>query len=395
MIPVKVNGEKLSFILDTGVNKTILFDPTKKDSVHIANISDSMLRGLGIGESVHAITSNNNKLTIKNLQSVDETIYITLNNSFDFSSKMGITIHGIIGYSLLKNFIVKINYKSHKITFYNPKTFTYKKCKNCVTKPLELIGNKPYINAQIGLNNHNKLINVKLLIDSGGSDAMWLFENSKKQIKTPKLFFNDILGEGLSGSIYGKRSRLTTFKLDAFEINQPTVSFLDSTTTYNVRKFKSRNGSIGGRILKRFIIWFDYTNNKVTFKKNGSFVSDFNYNMSGLDIVYNGQQLVRQKKLAGIANSGNNTNSTPSVFMYSYEFKPSYRINNVVKNSPSDIAGLQKNDVILKINNKAAHELTLGDIFYKLQEKDKKKVKITVNRKEEKLKFEFVLKKEI
>ena len=31
------------------------------------------------------------------------------------------------------------------------------------------------------------------MIDSGGSDALWLFENSKENIKTPINYFNDIL----------------------------------------------------------------------------------------------------------------------------------------------------------------------------------------------------------
>ena len=128
-----------------------------------------------------------------------------------------------------------------------------------------------------------------MLIDSGGSDSLWLFENTKDEIKTPKRFFNDILGEGLSGTIYGNRSRIPEFKLGRFTIKSPTVSFLDSISTFNARKFKERNGSIGSNILKRFKVWIDYPNKKITLKKNGSFKNGFNYNMSGLGVIYNGQ----------------------------------------------------------------------------------------------------------
>jgi hypothetical protein len=34
-----------------------------------------------------------------------------------------------------------------------------------------------------------------MLLDSVGSDALWLFENCKREIRTPKKFFNDILAE--------------------------------------------------------------------------------------------------------------------------------------------------------------------------------------------------------
>ena len=73
------------------------------------------------------------------------------------------------------------------------------------TFPLQFYRNKPYIEAKVRLDTiGNKFTDVKLLIDTGGSEAIWLFEDSKKEIKTPKKFFSDILGEGLSGTIYGK-----------------------------------------------------------------------------------------------------------------------------------------------------------------------------------------------
>lgn len=396
VIPVEVNGENLSFILDTGVNHTVLFDPLKKDSIQFKNTKNSLIRGLGIGGGVQTIISQKNTFRIKNLLSLNESMYVTLNNPFDFSRKMGVTIHGIIGHSLLKSFIVKINYNSRKITFYNPKTYRYKNCKKCVIKEIVLNNNKPYINTQISLDTiGKKLIDVQLLIDSGGSDAMWLFEDSKKGIKTPKRFFKDALGEGLSGHIYGNRSRLSKFKLGHFEIENPTVSFLDAASTSGARKFKSRNGSIGARILKRFTLWLDYPNRIITFKKNSSFSDDFNYNMSGLDIVYNGKELVKQTQFVSLGNSDKQNESSGAVYMYTYDFKSSYIIHNVVANSPAHKIGLLKGDLILKINNKPAHSYTLEDIFYKLQEKDKKKIKITIKRNEEKMKFEFRLKKEI
>jgi hypothetical protein len=51
-----------------------------------------------------------------------------------------------------------------------------------------------------------------VLIDSGGSYAILLFENSKLEIKTPKRCFNDIFGEGLSRAVFGKRSRISSLK---------------------------------------------------------------------------------------------------------------------------------------------------------------------------------------
>lgn len=393
VVPIEINGEKLSFILDSGVTKTILFNITQNDSIGLKNIKKIELQGLGNGEPVHALLSKNNKISIKNLVNNNESIYVIIKDDFDLSGKMGITINGILGYNLLKNFIVKINYSSKRIDFYNPKYFKYKKCKKCEVFPIEFYRKKPFISAQVQLDTvGDKLTNVKLLVDSGGSDAVWLFEDSKENIKTPNRFFNDVLGEGLSGAIYGNRSRIPKLKLKSFELNEPTVSFLDSISTKNARKFKKRNGSIGAGVLNKFIVWFDYTNRKLTLKKNGSFNKRFYYNMSGLDVVYNGKELIKVKQNQDFSNSSDD-NTISFVTGFTYKFKPSFKIKGVTEGSPAEIAGLLQDDVILKINNSSAYTLTLDEIIHKFQEKNGRKIKMTIKRNGEKMKFEFKLKK--
>ena len=401
VIPLEINGKKLSFILDTGVNKTILFSLSEIDSLSLNNIEKVHLQGLGSGEPVDALLSKNNRFKIKNLISNNESAYVILRDQFDLSSKMGTTIHGIIGYNLLKNVIVRINYNTKKIDFYNPNTFKYNKCRKCETLPIQFYRRKPFIEAQIQLDTiGTEKISVKMLIDSGGSDALWLFEHSKENIDTPKRFFHDILGEGLSGTIYGNRSRIPQFSMGKFIINQPTVSFLDTLSTVHARDFKQRNGSIGGNILKRFKVWVDYPNKKITLKKNGSFKNGFNYNMSGLDIVYNGKTLVKEldvTKKEGYSPSNNPDNSNVISFVtsYTYKFKPSYKINRVVHDSPAAKAGLLKGDILIKINREKVHNLKLSDIINIFQEKENKKINITVDRNGEILKYEFRLEKKV
>lgn len=400
VFPLEINGKKLSFILDTGVNKTILFNLSQNDSIGLNDIKKITLQGLGAGESVKAFISKNNTLKIKNTVSSNETVYVILKDFFDLSSRMGTTIHGIIGYNIFKDFIVKINYKSKKIDLYNPKTFTYNKCRKCEEFPVSFYRKKPYIDAEIQLDTIGfSTTKVKLLVDSGGSDAIWLFEDSKEEIKTPKRFFNDILGEGLSGIIFGNRSRIPKISLGSFEIKNPTASFLDTVSTQSARTFKKRNGSIGGGLLKRFKVWIDYSNKKITLKKNGSFKNGFNYNMSGLDVVYNGKQLVKEKIEKEVRSNYNqkldDNNSVFFITSYSFKFQHSYKINKVVKNSSAHKAGLLKNDILLKINGKQAHDFTLSEIFSKFQERDKMKIKMQIERNGVKMKFEFRLEKKV
>jgi hypothetical protein len=400
VIPVTINGQKLSFILDTGVTKTIIFNLSQHDSISLLNTKKITLRGLGDGEPVTAILSKKNKMRVQGLLANNQSIYVILRDFFDVSSKMGTTIHGVIGYNLLRNFVVKINYKTKKIDFYNPDSYTYKKCRKCEVLPIEFYRKKPFVNVAVQLDTvGTKLTLVKMLIDSGGSDAIWLFENSKSEIKTPKRFFNDFLGEGLSGFIFGKRSRIPKLKIGRFQINNPTVSFLDSLSTLNARKFKNRNGSIGGYILRRFTVWLDYPSKQIMLKKNSFFRAEFNYNMSGLDIAYSGKQLIMQeniKSTTSVCNGKLESNNT--IFFapnFIYVFKPTYKVKGVAKNSVGDKAGLKAGDLILEINWKPAYAYKLSDIVGMLQERENKKIRIKIKRDGEILSFQFRLEKRI
>lgn len=400
IIPLEINNKKLSFILDTGVSKTILFNLAKNDSIGLNNTRKVFIRGLGDGEPVEALYSKGNNFRVNNISSKQQDLYVILNDAFNLSARMGTTIHGIIGYDLLKDVIAYVNYNNKKITFYNPKLYKKKKCRKCEVFPIEFNGRKPYISVNTQIDTiGTQETNLKLLIDTGGSDAMWLFEDSKPEIKTPIKHFRDILGEGFSGTIYGNRSKIPKLFLGRYKIEEPTVSFLDTTSTFNARKFKERNGSIGGSILKRFKLWIDYPNKELTIKKNGS-LKGFYYNMSGLQLVYDGQELVKEKAATNFkdfydSNQDNNRNTISLITTYHYKFKPKYKISKVVKGSPAAKVGLLEDDIIKSINGKLAHQYTLDQIIGLFHTKPNKKIKIKVMRGVTEFKFEFRLEKRI
>ncbi|MCF2875041.1 MULTISPECIES: aspartyl protease family protein [unclassified Tenacibaculum] len=401
VIPLEINGNKLSFILDTGVNKTILFNLTKNDSIGLNNIEKVFIRGLGDGEPIEALLSKGNNFRVKNISGSNQELYVILKDAFNLSAKMGVTIHGIIGYDLLKDVIVRVNYSSKRIVFYNPQKYKKSKCRKCEVFPLQFYRNKPYIDVKARIDTINNVETpLKLLVDTGGSDAMWLFEDTKEIIKTPIKHFEDIMGEGISGTIYGNRSKIPHVSIGRFKLKEPTVSFLDSTSTFNARQFKQRNGSIGGNILKRFKVWIDYPNKTITLKKNASLRDGFYYNMSGIHVIYDGQELIREKAVTRLLDSRSegiqNTNNIISfVNTYHYRFKPKYKIDKIVEGSPADKAGIKVNDIILNINNKPAHQFSLEEIISLFQTKPNRKIRMKIKRGIEDFKFEFRLEKRI
>ena len=90
-------------------------------------------------------------------------------------------------------------------------------------------------------------------------------------------------------------------------------------------------------------VWIDYRNKKIMLKKNGSFKGGFEYIMSGIEVVYNGKVLVEEKQLTPADTFGKDTNNSISIIAnYTYKFKPSYRVQEILLNSPAYKAGVRE-----------------------------------------------------
>lgn len=397
VIPVDVNGVILSFILDTGVSKPIIFNFLNvSDTLKIKNTEAIFLRGLGEGEPVEALKSKNNIIKIGDALKLNQELYAVYGLNLNFAPRLGIPIHGIIGFDLFKDLIVEINYSNSTLKLTNPQKFIYKDCKNnCEQLNIEFYNNKPYINTLVKINNKKHV--VKLLIDSGGSDALWLFEDDDLGITTSDEYFYDFLGHGLSGSVYGKRSRIEEFSLKSFVLKKPNVAFPDSTTITLAKRVKDRNGSLGGNILKRFNIIVDYKKAKITLRKNSKFKEKFSYNKSGIELGHNGVRLIKEKKGVMVNNTrGSNSQSLGNnkiVFdsRYVLSLKPAYTIVELRPDSPAEKAGLMIGDIILSINGKNAHQFSLQQIMYMFYEQEGKTIKLKVDRNGKFLTFSFKL----
>lgn len=395
VIPVEVNNVKLSFLLDTGVSRPILFNILNfNEKLEVNNKESIFLRGLGDGDTVEAIKSTNNVFKIGNTINLNQDLYAINNPEIDFMARLGLPIHGIIGYDFLNNFIVEINYSKKYLKVHNPKFYKKKKCKKCLESDMVFHNNKPFINVQAVLSNNN-LIDLKLLIDSGGSDALWLFENKDNNINIPLNNFDDFLGRGLSGNVYGKRAKINQLNIGEFKLTNVNTAFPDSLSIGFASRNTSRNGSLSGDVLKRFNIIFDYPNKKISFKKNRHFNDPFKYNKSGISIEHQGARLVKKvtKNFNFKTYDSENQNSTFSTIeSYKYIFVPAYKIVQIRKDSPADKAGLLINDIVISVNRKPTHTLGLQDIIDIFYGDEGKTVRMIVERNGIQLRYSFVLK---
>lgn len=394
-IPIQVNGVELNFLLDSGVEETILLSLEDKTEVSFNHVEKIQLRGLGSEEAIEGMKSSDNILSFKGLADRKHDVYIVLDQSFNFSSHIGIPVNGIIGYHFFKNNLVEINYNRKKIIVYKDTERLRKKInKKFTALPITIERKKPYILANVALNNQD--IPAKLLVDIGNSDALWLFENSKKNITIPNQKFEDYLGRGFSGDINGYRAKIPKLTLSNFEFNQPIIAFPDSISIKSVNMVTNRVGSVGGEILKRFNIIFDYAQQTMFLKKSRYYSEPFTYNMSGIELQNGGLQWVQETvKLNTVSNDVSFDNTGEKIennFKYKFSLKPVYTIANVRKHSPAETCGLQKGDTIVSINKIEAYKYSLQAINDLLKSEEGKGFYFVIEREGKTLKFYFQLK---
>ncbi len=365
VIPVVVNGMlPLKFILDTGVRSTILTDKTLSDLLNLTYTRKYTIAGAGGGKTAEAFITNNVSLDLPGIHGLGHTLLVLAEDYLELPSYLGTEVHGILGYELFSRFVIKIDYVHKILTVMTPEEFKPKSKYQKI--PIRIEDTKPYITGEV-VQMEETRITAKLLIDTGASHALMLESTSDARIKLPTNYISNTIGRGLGGIIMGKVGRIESLTLGKFKSEYPIVSFPDPNSYIDSLKMGSvfRNGSVGGEMLSRFTIIFDYPNEYVYLKKNNLFRRPFHFNLSGLTI-----------KAIGAHLNG-------------------FEIVEVRSQSVGDKAGFLPGDVILSLNNISAADLKLRDIIGFFNYKSGKLIMVDVQRGGKKIKKKFKLRDQI
>ena len=277
---------------------------------------------------------------------------------------LGTDVHGILGYELFSRFIIEIDYQKRLLTLMTPERF--RKRAKFQMIPMVIEDTKPYIIVPLVLQDGTS-IDAKLLVDSGASHGLMLETSSDSRIKVPDLTVSSLLGRGLGGEIFGKVGRIKTLKMGTNTLQHVVANFpdpnsyIDSLKTGNI----FRNGAIGGEILSRFTVVFNFPKERIFIRKNASFKNDFYYNLSGITIKAKGSAL--------------------NIF----------EVTEVRDKSASQLGGIQAGDEILSVNGISAKNLDLNSVNGFFNSKPGRKIKLEISRNGEKLKKEFLLQDQI
>lgn len=398
IIPVEINGTELSFLLDTGVDATIIFGITQEDSLRVNTAKPVKMKGLGAGDAVEALESLNNTVRVGDAVDNNHALYFVFDSSLNFSPRMGVPIHGILGYSFFKDFVVKTNYINKKLTIYDPKQYSERDCKKCTEFAIDFHNNKPYVEAYIETETVQD--NMTFLVDSGSSDALWLLKEPYSIKSDSTQYFEDFLGLGISGSIYGKRSRVNKTTLGDFVMRNVKVAFPSEEAMDNITFYEERDGSLGGEILRRFTFVMNYPEKKMYLRSNSNYKDPFHYNMSGITVEYGEMTSLRDVQhirtdLIETRKSArdNDARDMPIGNFVSYFLAPKLLVAEIREGSPAALAGVKRGDEIITVNGMAAYTYELYELSNLFSSEVGKRMSLLLKRNGIKFRAKFTLQK--
>lgn len=363
LIPVLLdNMMPLEFLLDTGVRTPILTDRLYSDFLNISYDRTLSLRGAGQGDAVQAHMASNVNMMLPNVSVNNQPLLVLEEDYLDLGSQLGVPVHGIIGYELFARFVVKIDYEANLLTLYEPEQF--RAPRNYDRLELSIENQKPYLQAEIIDEAGRKHI-VKLLLDTGASHAILLHtnaENKAADVPIPSKTIYGSLGRGLLGDIQGHIGRVPRLQMGSHAFTDVLASFPE-TMSYTLQgNNNDRDGTMGGEILSRFTVIIDYPHNAIYFQKSGDYKRPFIFNKTGMTLVASGPKLQIME------------------------------VADVRKNTPAYRAGIQKHDILFKLNGKRTSDVMLSDLSHLLRKRDGKKVSFVFLRNGEKIKVKMRLK---
>jgi predicted aspartyl protease len=367
VIPVVVNGQlPLKFILDTGVRTAILTEKVFSDILNLTYSRKYSVGGPGGQRIVQAYVTNNVTLDLPpGIHGEGHAMLVLEEDYLELRNYLGVDVHGIVGYELFSRFIVSIDYEKKELILTRPDKFKLRG--KYTTVPITIEDTKPYVRTVVTMHDSSR-VRVKLLIDSGASHGLILEPDSNDTLAVPPTHISSIIGRGLGGVITGQIGRIRSLELGKFEVEDVIANFPDPNSymdTLKTSRVVPRNGAIGGEILSRFRVIFNFPHEKMYIKKNPSFRKKFYYNMSGLTLKAIGSGLKR------------------------------FEITNVRVNSPSERAGLVEGDHILTINGVSTSELELNMVNAYFNLKPGKRIVVEVDRQGKRMRKEFFLENQI
>lgn len=335
--------DTLNFILDTG-SSGISLDSTTVEYFGLKPIpTERSIRGVAGIRKVSFLY--NQSLHFSGL-TVD-SLNFHINDYTILTAVYGEKIDGIIGFSVLSRYIVKLDYDSMKLSICTNGTIRYPRGGYLLKPTFNQLVSQP-----LRVKDDNT-INSRFLFDIGAGLCMLFsrdfIEDSSLLHKKRKRWLKE--GEGLGGKLDMELTVIKEVKIGPYRFRKVPVYIFDDE--YNVTSYPYMGGLIGNDIMRRFNVILNYHKGDIFITPNRHFSELFDYSYSGLELYL----------IDGVIVAG-----------------------DIAKGSPAEAAGLKEGDQILGINKNFSQNLNQYKIALQVPNE---KVKIVFRRNGEIIDIEF------
>lgn len=348
IVDVKVNKSKiLKFIFDSGCKSTIIIHPKWLDSFDIPYKQKVYFSGLGFKDSIETMKIENGTIETGQLTGEHIPIFILSKDSLNLDHYLGTDVDGIFGAEIFEKYYIHINYKRKMIEIYDKRP--NKKLKGDFKKlDVQMRKSKGYLSCVI-MNNQNEVFLSEFLLDTGSNIPVIIKNKEPVDLHLDKYITAEI-GEGLSGPMYSKISRIKKIFIDTLKLDSVVTAFSETPITFKEIDENTLDGNIGNDILNRLDMYFAYPEKAVYIKPTQHIREPFDFNISNIILLENKSK-----------NGG-------------------FIIKSIASNSPPLLAGLDKGDEIIKIDRYKCNDLDIEDALLLLNKRIGKKITILFQR---------------
>jgi hypothetical protein len=330
ILKVSVNNSRpLSFVLDTG-DKFAIVDLDRAKELGLSLAGQVQMGGAGAETTMGSLVKNSS-FTIPGLEGFSQPVNMALPVK-RMAPRLGQDFDGIIGSEFIKQFVVEIDYQARLIKLHDKTAFSYSGPGESIPIKLNSAGH-PIIEAEVAPIG-SAPAKGKFVLDVGSSGALALYSPfvSGHNLLGPNLKTIKAIGVGgAGGKVTARIGRVSELKIGRFRISNPITLFAEDKA--GAFADPALVGNIGQQIVGKFRLFLDYSHNRIIFEPNESFAKSFDRAFGGLALVAEGKDY------------------------------RTFRVAELLENSPGTEAGLQKDDIITAIDGKPAVDLTLTKLL--------------------------------
>lgn len=276
LVDVRLNDAMNAvFMADTGATDNVVDnDAAKKVGLQISHPHERYGAGLGEGKTTFA-TVKGIVVSMGGKEIFRGGATGLLLKSF---GDEGVQIDGILGRPFFKRFVVEIDYARHLLKLYDAHSYSYQGSGYVI--PIHVDGD-PFIQTELTARGGER-IHAKLEVDTGSDGVVLLNRPFQLKHTVPRAGEVTVAAyaAGIGGDYDQRLGRLEALQIGDLEIQKPLVVFPD--VERGAAASGKFDGSIGGKLLERFDVIFDYSRKEMILEPNSHFSEPFKANVSGI-----------------------------------------------------------------------------------------------------------------